>query len=373
MRGLEYITGWTDLDINGLTDDNSKCLGESELVSLELGAFDVLWNTGETSSSLDIFLPGEYYASIYLNDCLILNTDTLIVLEEYEVFLDVEICAADSVEVNGIFYDAEGIFLQNYFTEEGCDSIYIIAVEFTDNFSKEESHFLCDGEELNIYELNITEPGTFDVILEGQNCDTILTLEILPADLAIEEISIDFCQNEFIEVNNITYDTDGTYIQNLISHQGCDSTLIVNVNMLDDVTSELTFSFCDGFIIEVNEELFQNEGWYTQLFSAENGCDSLLHIQIITTGIFIPNVFTPNQPSNESFYPFISCDINVYQCHIFDRWGNLVFYTDKLIEPWDGRILGGQHAEEGVYTYLMEFGQGEGNAILRTGDVLLLK
>ncbi|HTF04561.1 MAG TPA: gliding motility-associated C-terminal domain-containing protein, partial [Bacteroidia bacterium] len=58
--------------------------------------------------------------------------------------------------------------------------------------------------------------------------------------------------------------------------------------------------------------------------------------------IYVPNTFTPDENGlNDVFIP-VSQGINPdkYEFWIFDRWGNMIFYTDDLDEGWDGKVLG---------------------------------
>lgn len=58
--------------------------------------------------------------------------------------------------------------------------------------------------------------------------------------------------------------------------------------------------------------------------------------------IYVPNTFTPNEDGlNETFVPFtVGIDPDRYEFWVFDRWGNLIFYTDDLNEGWNGCVLG---------------------------------
>ncbi len=58
--------------------------------------------------------------------------------------------------------------------------------------------------------------------------------------------------------------------------------------------------------------------------------------------IYVPNTFTPNGNGlNDVFIPItIGIDPEQYELWIFDRWGNMIFYTNDLDEGWDGRVQG---------------------------------
>lgn len=61
--------------------------------------------------------------------------------------------------------------------------------------------------------------------------------------------------------------------------------------------------------------------------------------------IFVPNAFSPNEDGvNEVFMPVgVGIDPEHFEMWIFDRWGNMIYYTTDLNKGWDGRVQG--HSE----------------------------
>ena len=59
--------------------------------------------------------------------------------------------------------------------------------------------------------------------------------------------------------------------------------------------------------------------------------------------IYVPNAFTPNEDGiNDFFIPVTQgIDPTNYELWVFDRWGNMIWYTDDLNEGWNGIVLGG--------------------------------
>lgn len=89
--------------------------------------------------------------------------------------------------------------------------------------------------------------------------------------------------------------------------------------------------------------------------------------------ITAPNVFSPGSLENDRFQPFLFHGENAaYRLQIYNRWGQLVFETRDQGEAWDGRC-GGQVCPQGVYVYLAELNQPNGNRVVSSGDVLLLR
>jgi gliding motility-associated-like protein len=67
---------------------------------------------------------------------------------------------------------------------------------------------------------------------------------------------------------------------------------------------------------------------------------------------FIPNAFTPNGDLINDYFNGSGIGIVKYEMMIFDRWGNLIFDTDSLSKPWDGKANGGSEmAQQDVYVW----------------------
>jgi gliding motility-associated-like protein len=96
---------------------------------------------------------------------------------------------------------------------------------------------------------------------------------------------------------------------------------------------------------------YTNIGSYlvTLIVTDNNGCMDTVADTVKVKDIFtfyIPNVFTPNGDGvNDYFFPQgVSVDANNFDMYIFDRWGNLVFHTNKWLadinrsEGWNGSL-----------------------------------
>jgi len=67
---------------------------------------------------------------------------------------------------------------------------------------------------------------------------------------------------------------------------------------------------------------------------------------------YIPNAFTPNGDGINDFFSGKGTFIGTYEMAIFDRWGNLIFNSEDISLPWDGKAKKGTVvAQEDVYVY----------------------
>lgn len=84
-----------------------------------------------------------------------------------------------------------------------------------------------------------------------------------------------------------------------------------------------------------------------------NGCKDHIDYEIIvqpTFTFYIPNAFTPNSDAvNETFLGYGTGYID-YSMSIYDRWGELLYYTKNPELGWDGRYKGNP-CEQGEYVY----------------------
>ena len=77
----------------------------------------------------------------------------------------------------------------------------------------------------------------------------------------------------------------------------------------------------------------------------------------LADSIKVPNVFTPNMDGvNDVFKASIpnELDVNGYSLSIYDRYGVLIFDTQKARQHWDGRTTSGVQCSEGTYFYLLQ-------------------
>lgn len=90
----------------------------------------------------------------------------------------------------------------------------------------------------------------------------------------------------------------------------------------------------------------------------------------------IPNVFSPNGDGlNDYFFPrqFLSSGLIEFSMSIYNRWGQLIFETNKLDGAgWDGKF---NNAEQpvGVYVYVMDAVFKDGQKEHHQGNVTLLR
>jgi gliding motility-associated-like protein len=130
----------------------------------------------------------------------------------------------------------------------------------------------------------------------------------------------------------------------------------------NDGVEPYSYNWSNGNVGDFNDRV--NDGNYQIIVSDANQCRDTV---IITTTcieqgsvILVPQAFTPNQDGKNDFLPVFGdvAIISGFDWSIFNRWGNLVFYTNDigiissgdLNKGWDGTYKGAEQ-KTGVYVY----------------------
>ena len=89
--------------------------------------------------------------------------------------------------------------------------------------------------------------------------------------------------------------------------------------------------------------------------------------------VWLPNAFTPKRDNNNRFMPktmFVKTE--GYTMRIYNRFGLLVFETDDINQPWDGKYKG-KLVPSGCYVYMIQYMGDDNYSQILTGTVTVLK
>ncbi len=186
----------------------------------------------------------------------------------------------------------------------------------------------------------------------------LIRVEVLPVYSVVETVNI--CPGESYNGNS----TAGIYVDTFLSTAGCDSIRMLYLQVKEHVRVQQKAIVCPGERYTFHGVPLSAPGEYVDTLSTIFGCDSVVVLELEmlprrmleNDGAFayLPNAFSPNDDGlNDLFYPsFSASDFIRYTFQIFDRWGNQVFSTSDPAASWDGRFRG-KDCPPGVYTYFL--------------------
>ena len=203
--------------------------------------------------------------------------------------------ACNSITINGITYNASGIYLQEYADINGCDSNIQYHITINSN-SDTITQIAC-----NSYTLNgqtYTASGQYSQnFVNIWGCDSLVILN-LTIDTLYSIINQNACNS--YTLNGQTYTTSGQYTQNFVNALGCDSVVLLNLT-IDTLVNVINQTTCNNVFI-LNGQTYNANGTYMQYFTNLAGCDSVIILNLNF-------ILTP--PPNDTIYTAI-CYPNAY-------------------------------------------------------------
>lgn len=101
--------------------------------------------------------------------------------------------------------------------------------------------------------------------------------------------------------------------------------------------------------------------------------DTMQILVLKKPGFYLPSAFTPNGDGlNDVIRPYLIGMKGLKSFSVFNRWGNLIFFSKTYGEAWDGKSKGvDQNA--GVYVWILEFYNQDNKLVTEKGSLTLIR
>ena len=276
--------------------------------------------------------------------------------------------------------------------------------------------FFCDGITytppsglIYVRPSETAEAGTLEHWSNWVEGDTLvhhihLILTILPS--FSEEVYVTLPPDDSIAFADTVIGDTGTYVFHLTATNGCDSTVTLHVHAcvvtlcveftgrtfidfdypvvtLRDCSPDrhtTRWEFSDGY--RSNGERVRRQFQYplpdtviaTMTTCDNDGCcgDTTFGFAPKIRSVWFPNIFFPDQESNNRFGCYTSHQVVDFELEIYNRWGLLVWRTTDIATPWDG-THDGTPVTQGAYVYRWFLEDIYGDRKAGTGTVTLIR
>jgi len=286
----------TMVTIPPVGNDTAVC--KNQVITLDAGnpGCTYLWNTGETSQTIEAPYSGTYWVMASAGNCIEIDSINIVYLPlpQFDLGLDTTICPGDTLELNA------GNNGQTFIWSSGSNN--------------------------QIYD--VTEAGIYWAEASSGSCNYNDTIKVEYYHQPFLGIDTVLCSNNKFKLDLSFADPGGTYLWN----------------------TGATTSFLDIF----------HPGNYSVILTYNNSCNLYDTITVNPIEddppLFIPNSFTPNSDGlNDTFTPAGNYESIVdFYMAIYNRWGQLVFETRDKNKGWDG-IIDNETVQLGVYIYKIDY------------------
>ena len=288
---------------------NNKVLNIKEAVP----GSTYLWNTGSTSSSINIQTAGLYWLEVDEAGCT--KRDSIFVSTKPSPAInlgdDTTLCTGLTLLLNAVNNNA------SYLWQDGSTQP----------------------------EFNVTDAGRYTVKVDINGCDTSGT------------ITIDYDSKPTVNIG------DDTTV--------CDTQKL----LLDATNPGSTYQWQDGST--GSQFQVSAAGQYSVAVSNICGTTDqsvVVKFENCACQISVPNAFTPNNDGlNDIFKPRFICSLNNYSCKIFNRWGQLIFESRNTDQGWNGYFQN-QIQPSGTYVWMIQYlDLYSGRNVTKQGTVVLIR
>jgi gliding motility-associated-like protein len=372
---------YNPLPLMNLGIDTVLCQGENLTLSSFTAGGTYLWQDSSTNSTFNVTQQGSYRLTTTVNDCS--SSDTINVeFDQVPVLLgnDTSLCPGERIDIS--------LFNQN--------TLYLWQDNTTDSI-----HFI---DQAGLYWVNATNRcGIFkDSIHIVYNPNPTVSLGTDTSLCLGDSILLEVTQPNYSYLwqdgstnSTFTILQPGTYYVD-VSSKGCSSSDNLNVYAIApislDLGNDMLLCFNQELVLNVAQPnstyLWQDgstEAYYSVIDSGfyrvlvTNCCGVLkdsvdVMLQDCESKITLPNVFTPNGDGrNDFFFPLFYNLISSYQLNIFNRWGQEIFTSDRIIYGWDGTTSSGTLVPSGTYFWIVNYSDKDGINETLKGQVSLLR
>ena len=135
-----------------------------------------------------------------------------------------------------------------------------------------------------------------------------------------------------------------------------------------DTTKSITIKNAGTYMLQTQHCTTQTQ---TITIVVDNGCNKTLVAEPV-----IPNVFTPNGDGVNDSFGFNIVGATNLKFTIYNRWGNIEHVTSSIYNlkfQWDGRTTSGIECNAGVYFYVLEYKEANGDVKKKNGYISLMR
>ncbi len=313
---------------------------------------------------------------------------TLTVNPTYNETDAVEICEGDEYIFGTQTLTEAGVYTELFPTADGCDSTVVLTLMVNPVYNETDQVSICDGEEYIFGTQTLTETGTYSELFTSiSGCDSTVVLNLNVNPVYNETDAVSICEGSVYEFGTQSLTESGVYTELFTSVSGCDSTVVLTFTVLSEYLTELEASICEGGSYILGTQTLTETGVYTEVFVSLLGCDStvVLTLEVLAAFnvtdeasicegdeyIFGTQTLTESGIYVEVFNPQFGCDSTV----TLTLTVNPVYNETDLAEICDGEsfVFGTQVlTTSGVYSEIFSSISGCDSTVTLTFTVNLV-
>jgi hypothetical protein len=171
--------------------------------------------------------------------------------------------------------------------EGGKTTTDMVNFEVRKSYTITELSTICFGDSYSFGTQNLTSGGSFTEIFSAANgCDSTVTLNLTVRPENKVSVSESICFGGSYEFGNQTLTSEGDYTAVFTSSEGCDSTVILTLKIVNELTNSKFTTICFGDSYDFGTQTLITGGDYIETFTSVGGCDSLVILNLTVLPLY---------------------------------------------------------------------------------------
>jgi gliding motility-associated-like protein len=343
-------------------------------------------------------------ADVHGCDSLVIDT-----LRDYPLYRTsgnhFNICHGSGITIHGHYHTTAGVYIDTLLSSYRCDSLVfdtlsILPIPVVPGLG----YISCPGQAIIMHGSLHGAIGIYqDTLSIAGTCDTIFvdTLHNYPTYI-ISGINYHICPGDSLNWNGQIYHSAQLLYDSLSSSFGCDSIVIDSLNInpiptanagadqqiIDGESASLhgtggpPFMWSNGVNESTNVVSPRTDTFYILTVVNDSGCSAtdtvFVHVLPKSGRIQVPDAFTPNGDGLNERFTVFGQGIKSYEISIFNRWGELIYYSKDLSElnntnkGWDGTFMGAAQQSDTFIFMIKAMGE-DSKLIIEQGSLTLIR
>ena len=254
----------------------------------------------------------------------------------YETTIDESICEGDAYLFFGQQLTTEGVHTQVLQSGHGCDSTIILNLGVWPKYETNISANICEDDTYSFFDQQLSTPDVYTHTLQSvHGCDSTIVLNLGMWPVYETNLADEICEGDAYPFFGQQLNAPDVYTHTLQSVHGCDSTIILNLDMWPVYETEIAADICEGDTYLFFGQELDIAGVHTHTLQSLHGCDSVIRLNL---GL---------NPTNQ--HEFTVSEEDSCDEYFWDPKGHVIISTDHE---------GSYYTTTGVYhrTYLNQTG-----------------
>lgn len=301
--GQQYQVGNSVYDTSGFYSDTLASIdGCDSIIHLELSVVEDInvelseqicegnsYRLGPDTYTESGTYQHTFTSSAGCDSTVTLHLSVLKILRDTSV---VELCEGTSHDFDGTVIGVAGTYEKSYTSTAGCDSIHTLILSFIGVQRTNLIEEICEGDAIVVGGSSYFENGTYvDTLMSAAGCDSIVTLNLRVNEVVRTDINQSACEGETIQFAGSTLDSSGIYVDSLQTYAGCDSIVTLTFTVFPTYHQDVSAQICEGQVYFFNGTPYAESGVYEAFMSTGEGCDSTVVLTLEVVDVLRTTLF----------------------------------------------------------------------------------